>query len=166
MRSWCPERHQQGPKWTTETFDIHQQHQQPEVGTSLSLAYGPMGVAFVSTDLLRSGCSAMNCPSKSCTLLSTYSMPLKAIELFTKRKNHSAQHSLRAGRLAWREWSLHVYSIPDDQMALLGRLTAGRRGLFQLRIFEAEAKMARKEDSKAENLWNVRATPAVSNFLF
>jgi hypothetical protein len=26
--------------------------------------------------------------------------------------------------------------------------------------------MARKEDSKAENLWNVRATPAVSNFLF
>ena len=74
-------------------------------------------------------------------------MPLKAIELFTKRKNHSAQHSLRAGRLAWR-------------------LTAGRRGLFQLRIFEAEAKMARKEDSKAENLWNVRATPAVSNFLF
>lgn len=94
MRSWCPERHQQGPKWTTETFDIHQQHQQPEVGTSLSLAYGPMGVAFVSTDLLRSGCSAMNCPSKSCTLLSTYSMPLKAIELFTKRKNHSAQHSL------------------------------------------------------------------------
>lgn len=77
MRLWCPERREQGPKWTTETtlslslsFDMHQQPQQPEVRISLSLAYGPTVVLFVSTVLWCSGCSAMNCPSKSCTLMS------------------------------------------------------------------------------------------------